>query len=534
MRKKFILASIVTPISIWFLSLFVPQAVWLLIVVILLVLLGLYDMLQTKHTIRRNFPVIGRMRWLMESVRPMIQQYYVESDTSGAPVNRIFRSVVYQRAKQETDTVPYGTKFDVYRIGYEWIGHSLASHEPSEINQDPRVLIGGKDCSQPYNASLLNISAMSFGALSSHAILALNGGAKKGSFAHNTGEGGISQYHLKQGGDLIWQIGTGYFGCRTPNGYFDEEQYQIKAAIDQVKMIEIKLSQGAKPGHGGLLPASKNSPEIAEIRGLQAHTQVNSPSRHSAFTTPIELMLFIQKIRQLANGKPIGIKLCIGHRSDFIALCKAMKETGITPDFITVDGGEGGTGAAPLEYSNSIGMPLTDAIVFVSDCLTGFGLKSEIKIIASGKIFSGFHIIKRISLGADLCNSARGMMLAMGCIQSLQCNINTCPTGITTQDPALVNGLVVKDKINRVANYHTETVRAAAEIMSAAGLSNTKELGRSHIFRRVSHTSILRFDEIYPPVASGSLLGEDISQFYKEDYQMANPNFFNATTCKTC
>lgn len=299
-------------------------------------------------------------------------------------------------------------------------------------------------------------------------------------------------------------------------------------------MIEIKLSQGAKPGHGGLLPASKNSPEIAEIRGLQAYTQVNSPSRHSAFTTPIELMLFIKKIRQLANGKPVGIKLCIGHRSDFIALCKAMKETGITPDFITIDGGEGGTGAAPLEYSNSIGMPLTDAIVFVCDCLTGFGLKSEIKIIAAGKIFTGFHIIKRISLGADLCNSARGMMLAMGCIQSLQCNANTCPTGITTQDPALVNGLVVKDKIDRVANYHVETVRAVVEIMAAAGLANAKELDRSHIFRRVSHTNILRFDEIYPPIASGSLLGEKISQFYKEDFQKANPNFFRATTCKAC
>jgi glutamate synthase domain-containing protein 2 len=534
MRKKFILASIVILISIWLMSLFVPHAVWLLIAVIPVILLGLCDMLQTRHTIRRNFPVIGRMRWLMESVRPMIQQYFIESDISGAPVSRVFRSVVYQRAKQEMDTIPFGTKFNVYRIGYEWIGHSLASHEPSEIDPEPRILIGGEDCSQPYNASVLNISAMSFGALSSRAISALNGGAKKGGFAHNTGEGGISQYHLEQGGDLIWQIGTGYFGCRTPDGHFDEEQYQIKAAIEQVKMIEIKLSQGAKPGHGGLLPASKNSPEIAEIRGIKAHMQVNSPGRHSAFGTPIELMLFIKKIRQLANGKPVGIKLCIGHRSDFIALCKAMKETNITPDFITVDGGEGGTGAAPLEYSNSIGMPLTDAIVFVSNCLNGFSLKSEIKIIASAKIFSGFHIIKRISLGADLCNSARGMMLAMGCIQSLQCNANTCPTGITTQDPALVNGLVVNDKINRVANYHTETVRAAAEIMAAAGLANTKELDRSHIFRRVSHTSILQFDEIYPPVASGSLLGDDIPQIYKEDFQMANPDFFNATTCKTC
>jgi glutamate synthase domain-containing protein 2 len=526
MRKKFIIVSIAALFSIVLLSLFLPRVAWLLIAVAPLVLLGVFDMVQTKHTIRRNFPVIGRMRWVMESIRPMIQQYFVESDVSGAPVNRVFRSVVYQRAKQEMDTIPYGTRFNVYRIGYEWIGHSLASHEPSEIDQEPRVLIGGKDCSQPYNASLLNISAMSFGALSSRAISALNGGAKKDNFAHNTGEGGISQYHLKWGGDLIWQIGTGYFGCRTLDGHFDEEQYQVKATIDQVKMIEIKLSQGAKPGHGGLLPASKNSTEIARIRGVKPHTEVNSPGRHSAFSTPIELMLFIKKLRELANGKPVGIKLCIGRRSEFIALCKAMQETNVAPDFITVDGGEGGTGAAPLEHSNSIGMPLTDAIVFVSNCLIGFHLKSEIKIIASGKIFSGFHIIKRICLGADLCNSARGMMLAMGCIQSLQCNTNTCPTGITTHDPALVNGLVVKDKMNRVANYHAETVQAVAEIMAAAGLADSKELDRSQIFRRVSHTKILRFDEIYPPLVPGSLLGKDILQIYKEDFEIANPNFF--------
>lgn len=451
----------------------------------------------------------------------MIQQYLVESDLDGSPINRVFRSVVYQRSKKQMDSVPYGTKFDVYRVGYEWIGHSLAAKSLDDINPDLRVWIGGPDCKQPYHASLLNISAMSFGALSSHAVMALNGGAKLGQFAHNTGEGGISQYHLKYGGDLIWQIGTGYFGCRTADGKFDLDLFAEKALLPNVKMVEIKISQGAKPGHGGVLPACKNTPEIAEIRGVEPYTQINSPAAHSAFSSSIELMLFIKNLRESSDGKPIGFKLCIGQHSDFIILCKAMLKTGIKPDLITVDDGEGGTGAAPLEYSNSVGMPLMDALVFVSDCLIGFDLRKDIKIIASGKIFTGFHLIKRLSLGADLCNSARGMMLAMGCIQSLQCNTGHCPTGITSQQPTLIKGLNVSNKRQRVANFHQETVKSVAEILAATGLSATEELNRKHVFRRISQTQISHYQDIYPSIATGSLLSEPFPSRFSDDMKQS-------------
>ncbi len=524
-------------ISFWVLILngvaafFFRPALGFFLLLIPVILLGLYDIRQTRHTVWRNFPVIGHARWLMEFFRPMVQQYFVESDLDGSPINRVFRSVVYQRSKKQMDTVPYGTKFDVYRVGYEWIAHSLAAKSMREVNQDPRVWIGGADCSQPYHASLLNISAMSFGSLSSHAVMALNGGAKRGGFAHNTGEGSISPYHLKPGGDLIWQIGTGYFGCRTDLAEFDEKLFAEKALLPTVKMIEIKLSQGAKPGHGGVLPACKNIPEIAEIRGVQPYTQIDSPATHSAFSTPIELMAFIGKLRILSGGKPIGFKLCIGQRCDFIALCKAMIETGVKPDFITVDGGEGGTGAAPLEYANSIGMPLMDALAFVSDCLIGFDLKKEIKIIASGKIFTGFHMIKRLSIGADLCNSARGMMLAMGCIQSLQCNTGHCPTGITSQRPDLIKGLDVQDKQQRVANFHQETVKSCAQILAAAGLDHTEELNRKHLFRRISPTQISRYHEIYPAVIAGSFLSEPFPIAFSEDLRQANAAMFDCTVC---
>ncbi len=493
--------------------------------------LGLYDMVQTQHSVLRNYPVVGHIRWLMEKIRPMVQQYFVESDLDGAPINRVFRSVVYQRAKKQMDTIPYGTKFNVYRTGYEWIGHSMAAREPAEVDTDIRVWVGGPDCKQPYHASLLNISAMSFGALSSHAVLALNSGAKRGGFAHNTGEGGLSPYHLKPGGDLIWQIGTAYFGCRDQHGQFDEQLFSRQACLSQVKMIEIKLSQGAKPGHGGVLPACKNTPEIAAIRGVEPYTEIISPARHSAFGTPVELLEFVQRLRILAEGKPVGIKLCIGQRCDFIALCKAMLQTGVKPDFITVDGGEGGTGAAPLEYANSIGMPLMDALAFVSDCLTGFDLRKDIRIIASGKAFTAFHLIKRISLGADLCYSARGMMLALGCIQSLQCNTGRCPTGVTSQRPALVKGLVVKTKAERVANFHQETVKAVAEILGAAGLEYIEALNRRHIFRRISPTKIQSYQEIYPPMPTGCLLEAPYPDAYIDDMHRANAEMFHCSVC---
>ena len=532
MRTRFFIISLMLLLLSGGTIFFYPPAVWILVLIVPFILLGCYDMVQKKHTVWRNFPVFAHTRWLMEDIRPMVQQYFVESDLDGSPINRVFRSVVYQRSKKQMDSVPYGTKFDVYRVGYEWIGHSMAAKSLAEINPDLRVWIGGTDCRQPYHASLLNISAMSFGALSSHAVMALNGGAKLGNFAHNTGEGGISQYHLKYEGDLIWQIGTGYFGCRTVTGEFDENLFAEKATLPTVKMIEIKLSQGAKPGHGGILPACKNTPEIAEIRGVEAYTEIDSPATHSAFSTPFELMEFIKQLRVLSGGKPIGFKLCIGQRSDFIALCKAMLKTGIKPDFISVDGGEGGTGAAPLEYVNSIGMPLMDALAFVSDCLIGFDLKKDIKIIASGKIFTGFHLIKRLSIGADLCNSARGMMLAMGCIQSLQCNTGSCPTGITSQRPALVKGLDVSDKRQRVANFHQETVKSVAEILAAAGLCRTEELNRKHVFRRISQTQINQYQEIYPPMVTGSLLSEPIPLSFSDDMTLANAEMFNCAVCE--
>ena len=527
MRSRFILISSLLLLLNGIVISFYPATAWSLLILLPVILLGTYDIIQIKHTLWRNYPVLGHARWIMEDIRPMVQQYFVESDLDGSPINRVFRSVVYQRSKKQMDTVPYGTKFDVYRVGYEWVGHSLAAKSLEAINLDLRVWIGGTDCKQPYHASILNISAMSFGALSSHAVLALNGGAKLGNFAHNTGEGGISQYHLKHGGDLIWQIGTGYFGCRKNNGQFDEKLFAEKAVLANVKMIEIKISQGAKPGHGGVLPASKNTPEIAEIIGVEPYTQINSPATHSVFSTPTELMQFIKKLRLLSAGKPIGFKLCIGQRSDFIVLCKAMLETGIKPDFITVDGGEGGTGAAPLEYTNSIGMPLMDAIAFVSNCLIGFDLKKDIKIIASGKVFTGFHIIKRLSLGADLCNSARGMMLAMGCIQSLQCNKGNCPTGITSQQPRLIKGLDINDKRQRVANLHQETIKSTAEILAATGLSCTEELNRKHIFRRVSQTQISHYQSIYPPLETGCLLSEPFPNDFAEDIKLANSEIFN-------
>lgn len=487
-------------------TVYYPPFVWSTVIVGPVLLIGIYDFFQTKHTITRNFPLLGHGRYLMEALRAPVQQYFIESDLDGAPINRMYRSLIYQRAKSALDTKPFGTQVDVYRTGYEWTNHSLNALSEHELDHDPRVTIGGPDCKQPYEAALLNVSAMSYGALSRNAILALNGGAKIGNFAHNTGEGGVSPYHLEMGGDLIWQIGTGYFGCRTSKGEFCPELFAKKSNSPNIKMIEIKLSQGAKPGHGGILPAIKNTEIIAEMRGVKANTIVISPPTHSAFTNPDELMNFIQKLRDLSNGKPIGFKLCVGNKSEFISLTKAMIKTNITPDFISVDGGEGGTGAAPLEFSNSIGMPLRDGLSFVHDTLNGFGLRSKVKIIASGKIFSGFHLFRAKALGADLAYSARAMMLALGCIQALECNKNNCPTGIATQDPELIKGLVVSDKKQRVAHYQLETVKSFVEILGANGLQDHNAINRRHVFRRVSSETTKRYDEIYPPITESSLL----------------------------
>jgi glutamate synthase domain-containing protein 2 len=470
--------------------------------------MGFYDMYQSKHTIRNNFPLLGRMRYLLEELGPEMRQYFVETDTDGRPFNRLQRSMIYQRSKHVSSNKPFGTQLDVYDTGYEWINHSMNAISFDKLAENPRVKIGSSQCRKPYFSSIFNISAMSYGSLSKNAIQALNAGAKIGGFFHNTGEGGLSPYHL-EGGDVVWNIGTGYFSTRTPDGKFSVDEFKKRATLESVKMIEIKFSQGAKPGHGGILPKAKVTDEIANIRLVTKGYDIISPPKHSAFSTPLELMDFVKLLRENSDGKPIGMKLCVGNKSEFIAICKAMVQTKTYFDFITVDGGEGGTGAAPPEYADHVGMPLRDAIAFVYDCLKGFGLKDEIKIIASGKVVSGFDIIRTLSLGADLCNSARGMMMALGCIQALECHANTCPTGVATQDPHLVKGLVPQEKSVRVAQYQKETVHSALELMASAGLHHPDEVTRDVVSTRVERNVVETFAQTFPEIPSGCLLNED-------------------------
>ncbi len=527
MRKEFFIISTVI-LLLTAGAIFLDLVSWPVgIFVLFLFSLGVHDLSQKNHAVTRNFPVIGHFRFLFEMVRPEIQQYFVESDTDGKPISRETRSSIYQRAKGDLQTVPFGTLHDLSENGKEWVYHSL---KPQHI--DPRILrvtIGGKDTLQTYSSSVFNISAMSYGSLSKNAVMALNKGAKEGGFFHNTGEGGISPYH-EQGGDLVWQIGTGYFGCRDEEGRFNPDLFESKAKKDAVKMIEVKLSQGAKPGHGGILPAAKVTDEIARIREVPKGKDVLSPSAHTAFDTPIELLKFVRLLRKLSGGKPVGIKLCIGARSDFFALCKAMVRTAIRPDFITVDGAEGGTGAAPLEFTNFVGMPLNDAIAFVHDALVGFGIRDDIKIIASGKIFNGFDIVTKLALGADICVSARGMMLALGCIQALRCNTNACPVGVATTKESLVRGLNVEDKSKRVAKYQKEIVTAFAELLGSMGYSSPGQLQRGDIKRRMDRGTIMNFSEIYPPLKPNFFL--DLTNMYKwpvelrKDYRLALPERF--------
>lgn len=491
--------------------------------------LGILDVLQTRHTIKRNFPVLGRFRYILEAIRPEINQYFVESNTDGRPFNRNERSIVYQRAKKQLDTIPFGTQLDMNETGYEWVNNSMIT---SHINKDKmRVSIGGPDCKQPYSASRLNISAMSYGSLSKNAVSALNGGAKLGNFAHNTGEGSISPYHLEPGGDLIWQIGTGYFGCRTAEGKFSPESFKKRAQLPSVKMIEIKISQGAKPGHGGILPGIKVTEEISKIRDVPVGKSVLSPPSHSAFSTPIELLEFVAQLRDLSGGKPVGFKFALGRRREFMAICKAMVETGIKPDFVTIDGGEGGTGAAPLEFSDRVGGPGIEGLVFVHNALKGFDLRKHVRVISSGKVVTGFGLVKRFALGADICYSARAMMLALGCIQALRCNNNDCPAGVATTRRDLFRGLSVKDKTPRVANYHEETIESALHIMEAMGMEDPADLQPWHIFRRIGPALIKNYSEIHEFLAPGVFLNQTtIHPAFKNAFLASEANSFNAVS----
>ena len=508
MRKVFLVVSFTLLCIVGWMAYINLKSLYLLLILLPLIGMGLFDMYQSKRTIRRNFPLLGRMRYLLESIGPEMRQYFIETDLEGKPFNRLERSLVYQRSKHENDTRPFGTQLDLYEVGYQWINHSIKAIPFSKVDLHPRVKIGSSQCEKPYEASLYNISAMSYGSLSKNAILALNSGAKQGGFYHNTGEGGLSPYHLQHGADVVWNIGTGYFSCRDAEGNFCYENYEKRAQYEQVKMIEIKFSQGAKPGHGGILPKEKVTDEIADIRLVSKGHDIISPPYHSAFSNPLEFIEFVKLLRKGSGGKPIGIKICIGNKSEFIAICKAMVHTQTYLDFISVDGGEGGTGAAPLEYADHVGMPLRDALAFVYDCLNGFGIKDQIKIICSGKIITGFDIIKTLATGADLCNSARGMMFALGCIQALECHSNTCPTGVATQDPKLVKGLVPEEKSVRVARFQFETVKSAMDLMASAGLSHPDQVDRSVVSMRIDRTKIQTFAETYPELEKGCLLDE--------------------------
>jgi glutamate synthase domain-containing protein 2 len=504
---------------------------WALLCLFLLGL-GWRDTRQKRHSVLRSYPVIGHLRFLLEYIRPEIRQYFIEGDAEALPFTRQQRSLVYQRAKGESDKRPFGTQLDVHEMGYEWINHSIA---PTKVaSHDFRITIGagGTSCTQPYSASIFNISAMSFGALSANAILALNGGAKRGHFAHDTGEGSISAHHRVHGGDLIWEIGSGYFGCRNEDGSFSEERFTSNALDAQVKMIELKLSQGAKPGHGGVLPGPKVTAEIAQARGVPEGVDCLSPSSHSAFKTPVEMMQFIDKLRRLSGGKPTGFKLCIGHPWEWFAICKAMLETGILPDFIVVDGAEGGTGAAPLEFTDHVGAPLQEGLLLVHNSLVGLNLRSRIKLGCAGKVVSAFDIARAMALGADWCNSARGFMFALGCIQAQHCHTGACPTGVATQDLQRQKALVVPTKMERVWRFHQNTLHALQELVQAAGLDHPNEITASHIVRRMADTEVRLLANQLSFVKPGSVLaaaegrGEWPHNVYRLYWPAAQANSF--------
>jgi len=497
---------------------------WLAVGFFVLAAIGVRDLVQKRHAILRNYPLIGHLRFLLEFIRPEIRQYFIENDSEAAPFSRQQRSLVYQRAKGDSDKRPFGTQLDVGALGYEWINHSLT---PTVLaTHDFRVTIGASRA-QPYSASLFNISAMSFGALSANAILALNAGARRGNFAHDTGEGSISRHHRVHGGDLIWEIGSGYFGCCASDGSFSEERFTGNARDPQVKMIEVKLSQGAKPGHGGVLPGPKVTIEIAEARGVRPWVDCVSPASHGAFRTPIEMMRFIERLRTLSGGKPTGFKFCVGHPWEWFAIAKAMLETGILPDFIVVDGAEGGTGAAPLEFCDHVGAPLQEGLLLVHNTLVGLGLREKIKIGCAGKVVSAFDIARMLALGADWCNAARGFMFALGCLQAQTCHTGNCPTGVTTQDPQRQKALDVGNKADRVYHFHEHTLLALKELVQAAGLAHPGDITASHIVRRTSDHGVKLLANLLPFIQPGSLLnGELPLQVFRIYWPLASATSF--------
>ena len=496
-------AALLLAVTMLVLAAFWPIA-WLGVAVFgALALLGTWDLLQTRSTLRRNYPVLAHFRYGLESVGPEIRQYFIEGDTAEVPFSRQQRSLVYQRAKGVMDVVPFGSQQDVYGVDYEWINHSMA---PTHVDShDFRVVIGAASA-QPYSASVFNISAMSFGALSANAVRALNEGARRGGFYHDTGEGSISPYHREKGGDLVWEIGSGYFGCRDEQGRFSEERFVENACSPQVKMIELKLSQGAKPGHGGVLPAAKVSAEIAATRGVPMGHDCVSPATHSAFSTPVGLLQFIARLRELSGGKPTGFKLAIGHPWEWFGIAKAMHETGLLPDFIVVDGAEGGTGAAPAEFIDHVGVPMREALLLVHNTLVGLNLRDRVRVGAAGKIISAFDIARTMAMGADWCNAGRGFMFALGCIQSQSCHNDRCPTGVATQDPARWRHLDVADKSVRVQQFHDNTLKALRDMLCAAGLEHPRQLGPEHILRRVSPIEVRSLASLYRFLEPGELL----------------------------
>lgn len=526
MRMQFYFISIFASLLVASITPVWPAAPWLLVVIVPYILTGLFDIFFSRSNVLKNYPVIGHLRYMLEFISPEIHQYFIEGPHDGRPFNREQRNIVYSRAQGKSSTMPFGTQYEPLENGLEFAHHSL---EPVTVSEAAfRIRVGGAQCTRPYMASRINISAMSFGALSMNAIRALNRGARLGGFFHNTGEGGLSPYHLEQGGDICWQIGTGYFGCRHRDGSFDPDSFRDKALDERVKLIELKLSQGAKPSHGGILPGVKVTREIADIRMVNVGEDCISPPAHSAFQGPSGLLRFIQQLRELADGKPVGFKLCIGRGDEFMGIVKAMQATGIRPDFITVDGAEGGTGAAPFEFSDSLGLPLNEGLRFVHNVLVGAGLRDDIRLIASGKVTTGFDVLVKLALGADMVNMARPMMFALGCIQARRCNTNTCPSGVTTQDPARGRAIDVELRGEHVRNFHAQTLQSFAELLGALGHRDPSVLQASEVFRRLNSGQAVSYADYYPQLKPGQLMGQEIPRDFAEDWRRASAEYFQS------